>query len=217
MTEQEIGTIYAKIGEDAKIAKRKEYERRNRVASKGEILFCGSSLMENFPIGELQLSYPIRGKIYNRGIGGYVLSEFEENLDTLVFALEPRKLFLNIGTNDLNAPDFSLTLFLSNYERVLDKILARLPCLQLYLLAYYPVNLALAPFYFQNRSNERIQLANKAIQAMAERKGIRFIDINEPLMDDHGDLKTEYSIDGIHFYGDGYATLMPLLLPFLNE
>ena len=52
---------------------------------------------------------------------------------------------------------------------------------------------------------------------MAERKGIRFIDINEPLMDDHGDLKAEYSIDGIHFYGDGYATLMPLLLPFLNE
>mgnify|MGYP003427203418 CR=1 FL=1 len=48
---------------------------------------------------------------------------------------------------------------------------------------------------------------------MAERKGILFIDINEPLMDDHGDLKAEYSIDGIHFYGDGYATLMPLLLP----
>ena len=77
------------------------YRRLNRVAKKGQIVFAGSSLMEQFPIDELQHSLDLPWCIYNRGIGGYVSSQMLQGLETMVLELEPAKLFINIGTNDM--------------------------------------------------------------------------------------------------------------------
>ena len=40
-------------------------------------------------------------KIYNRGVSGLNTDEFLENIDTLLLDLEPSKIFINIGTNDI--------------------------------------------------------------------------------------------------------------------
>ena len=41
----------------------------NEAAKKGEILFTGSSLMEQFPINELLMNEGMEQIIYNRGVG----------------------------------------------------------------------------------------------------------------------------------------------------
>ena len=112
------------------------YQRLNRVAKKGEILFAGSSLMEQFPVNELMASLGISGCVYNRGIGGYTTDDLLRTMDTCIFDLKPRKLFINIGTNDIGAG--RVESLKKNYQEILRQVRERLPQTQIYLLAYYP-------------------------------------------------------------------------------
>ncbi|MDE6962968.1 MAG: lysophospholipase, partial [Lachnospiraceae bacterium] len=47
----------------------------NQNAKKGEILFTGSSLMEQFPVNELLMTKGMHQVVYNRGIGGFTTED----------------------------------------------------------------------------------------------------------------------------------------------
>ena len=81
--------------------KLKNYRILNSCAKKGGILFTGSSLMEQFPICELAMNAGITVPVYNRGIGGTTTDDFLREINTVLLELEPAKVFLNIGTNDM--------------------------------------------------------------------------------------------------------------------
>ncbi len=83
----------------------KNYRILNAYAKKGGILFTGSSLMEQFPICELAMDAGITLPVYNRGIGGTTTDDFLREIDTVLLNLEPSRVFLNIGTNDMTDPD----------------------------------------------------------------------------------------------------------------
>ena len=95
---------------------------------------------------------------------------------------------------------------MARYEKMVQEILARLLGVQLTLLAYYPVNHDAAPddSWFFYRTNERIHEANEAIEALAEKYHLGFLDLNAPLTDENGNLKAEFTIDGVHMYPNGY-------------
>ena len=78
------------------------YDYLNRTVVPGQILFAGSSLMEQFPVHEFQLGAGLSSLIYNRGIGGFTTAEMLEHMETCVYALRPARIFLNIGTNDMS-------------------------------------------------------------------------------------------------------------------
>lgn len=52
----------------------KNYQYLNKIATKGQVLFTGSSLMEQFPIVELAMIYGLNIKVHNRGVGGFTTS-----------------------------------------------------------------------------------------------------------------------------------------------
>ena len=76
-------------------------KRLNTCARKGQIVFAGSSLMEFFPVNELQQSPGINVCVYNRGVSGYISEQLLAHMQDLILDLEPSKLFINIGTNDI--------------------------------------------------------------------------------------------------------------------
>lgn len=84
-----------------------KYNLLNTFARKGQILFTGSSLMEQFPINELFMTEGMDQIIYNRGVGGFTTDDMLEHMDTQIFAVEPSKIFINIGTNDISNPTVS--------------------------------------------------------------------------------------------------------------
>ena len=86
---------------DEQKIKIKNFDYLNQNILKGKILFTGSSLMEQFPICEIARSKGFDEVIYNRGVGGLNTDEFLENINTLLLDLEPSKIFINIGTNDI--------------------------------------------------------------------------------------------------------------------
>jgi lysophospholipase L1-like esterase len=65
------------------------------------------------------------------------------------------------------------------------------------------------------RTNDRIRSANAAVEQLAQETGASFIDLNEGITDENGELRIEYTIDGMHMYSDGYVPVLNALLPHL--
>ncbi len=178
--------------------------------------------MEQFPIYEFLLDYDLPFTIYNRGIGGYTSQELLDSMEVCVYELEPKAVFLNIGTNDLNAENFTLSVMLDTYEKILQDIVKRLPRIRLYLLAFYPVNPGAGnnPYageVFRHRSNERIREANQGIAELAKRYNAVYLDLNENLTDEEGQLRAEFTVDGVHMYADGYHAVLRQLQQTLSK
>lgn len=198
------------------------YHYLNAYVKKGQIVFAGSSLMEQFPIYEFMQDFDIPKVIYNRGVGGYTTTEMMETLEECIFELEPSRLFLNIGTNDFNTPDYREEELIERYGMILTKIRERLPETEIYLMAYYPVNELAADNprmqeVFKQRTNAKLLSANKAVEKLAAEYGAKYIDVNTGLYDAYGRLKAEYTIEGMHMYANGYRAVLTELLPYILE
>ena len=197
------------------------FRSQNAYIQKGQILFTGSSLMEQFPISEFCLNegLPI---VYNRGIGGYTTDEFLAAINPMLLDLKPSKLFINIGTNDIrDMPEGKdwFTHLSSNYRKICEIIREKLPETVVYMMAYYPVNpnkpLAKDNSAMQVRTNENIARANRMVEALAEEFGFHYIDVNDGLKDPEGNLWAEHTPDGIHFDAALYRTVFDRVRKYL--
>ena len=194
----------------------------NEKAEKGQIVFTGSSLMEMFPIQEwvkeLGEEAPI---IYNRGVGGYRTTDMLPILDACVFELAPRKVFINIGTNDLSDAEIPIEKVMENYDRIITLIEEKLPGVVIYMMAYYPINYEAATEEMKPclliRTNEKIKAANEQVKALAQKHGQKYIDVNAPLSDKQGRLKAEYTIEGMHIKPEGYRAIFPDVMKYVME
>ena len=203
MTEQERNVLLNELRQQEsqreKQIKRERFRRLNPYVKKGAVVFAGSSLMEQFPLYEFLQDDDLHCTLYNRGIGGFTTTELLEAMDECILELQPAHLFLNIGTNDLNGPDYDRAAMLGRYEGIVQQIRKKLPETKLYLLAYYPVNPTVAEDpglieCFRWRTNERIREASEGVQALARKYGAEFLDLNKHLCDAAGNLKAEYTI-----------------------
>ena len=201
--------------------KLERYHGMNQTAQKGAVLFAGSSLMEMFPVEQFAAEDNLPVTVYNRGVGGFITDELIENIAVCILELEPSKLFINIGTNDLSDSTRSIASVMANYAKILETVKTTLPETQIYLMAYYPVNYNAATEEMKPclkiRSNEKIALANAGVKQLAERFGAKYIDVNAPLKDENGDLRAEYTIEGMHINEDGYRAVYPLVKPYILE
>lgn len=196
----------------------------NEAAKKGEIVFTGSSLCEQFPISEMLQSIEPRIRVYNRGIGGDVTEGLLTRMEESVFELEPRKVFINIGTNDISRPGYTREKLYSNYKKILMLIKERLPETKIYIMSYYPVNrevpwidAELLRNMFGARTNEELIAVNSGLEEMAKELDCTYIDVFSCLLDEKGNQRVEYTIDGMHMFANGYKVVLDRLLPYLLE
>ena len=219
--EKQMMEVFMERMQLEKMRKLNNYRQQNAYIQKGKTLFTGSSLMENFPITEYCLNegLPVA---YNRGIGGYTTDEFLESIDAMLLDPQPATLFINIGTNDLralpNGEDWFSHLS-ANYRRICEIIREKLPDTVVYMMAYYPVNTAaLAAQGYPGpmvRTNENIARANRMVEGLAAEYGFHYIDVNDGLKDEKGELKAEHTQDGIHFDAAAYRTVFDRLRQYL--
>lgn len=201
--------------------KLENYREKNKEAVYGQVVFAGSSLMEMFPINKLLEEHGDDTIIYNRGIGGYVTNELLQVTDVCITDLKPKKVFLNIGTNDLSNPQIPISQMIENYDRILCKIEEALPQTVIYLMAYYPVNYEAAAEEMKEclkiRTNEKIERANGEVKKLAQKHGQHYIDVNKNLKDEQGRLKAEYTIEGMHIKEEGYAAIYDDVMRYVKE
>lgn len=105
----------------------------------------------------------------------------------------------------------------------MDQIKNKLPETEVYVMAYYPVN-AKANYglekytkdlMFTTRTNANIIKANEAVEELAIKHGFKFINVNAGLTDEEGNLKKEYSMEGIHLWSNAYWVVLENLKKYL--
>ena len=217
--------------DEEKHIKLTRFKHLNRYAVKHQTVFTGSSLMEQFPICELfdDHGHAKDHIIYNRGIGGYTSDEFLRDMDVMLLDLEPAKIFINIGTNDMNsdnrAGDAWLSHLISNYERILEKTKAALPDPDIFIIAYYPVNTSMIKRIadpelaekFSSRSNMKVQEANRRLKKLSASYGCSYIDVSSGLADSKGELLSSLSVEGVHLYPNAYKIIFDNLKPYIFD
>ncbi|GHV69061.1 lysophospholipase [Spirochaetia bacterium] len=204
---------------------RAKYAVENQTAKKGQIVFVGSSLMEIFPIEKFQQDRDLGldKVIYNRGVRATTTADLLDHIDTLIFDLEPSKIFINIGTNDIgfNVPE---GVFLENYDNILHQIKEKLPDTVVYVMAYYPINTvdnfgeeeAEHDQFYEYRSNELLIVANAKVEQLAKKNGYQFINVNANLSDANGNLRKELTFDGAHMLLNGYEIVLKNMKKYLE-
>ena len=205
--------FFAKMDRD----KLRKYRELNAVAPKGQTVCAGSSLMENFPVNELLMNLGSTKKVYNRGMSAFTIAQYDEVLD-IVLDLEPSKLFINIGSNDLSIPGDTIGNMIAGYRALIQRIQAALPRCAITMLAFYPCRPDDGGFQMEGRvprTMEIINRANERVMELAEELGCTYLDCNAPLLDEEGFLKKEYMTDPIHFSPAGYVEVLRILEPYL--
>ena len=195
------------------------YRMLNQAAQKGQIVFTGSSLMEQFPIGELLMSLGIWKVVYNRSFSGYITTELMEVLDDCVLGLEPSKLFINIGTNDLDLIDNPIERLEIHYREILQRIQYRLPECETFMLEYYPVcrdtGSIKVPPGKRIRTKEAVEQGNRVVRKLAREFGCQNINVNHVLQDEEGYLRPELASDYIHMWPTAYMLILEELKHYL--
>lgn len=224
-TKNLISNIIHGYMESDRTQKITRFNSLNKLTLKNQILFTGSSLMEQFPVTELCMVEGIDKIIYNRGLGGFTTDDFLANISTLLLDLKPSKVFINIGTNDINENNVEngdwLSHLIYNYDRILKQLKEILPSCEVFLMAYYPSNneviknLSFAINPFTTRTNENIDRANIEVEILAKKYDYNFINVNQGLADSLGNLKEEYTSDGVHMYPEAYLVVLRNLRQYL--
>ena len=213
MDGREVQKFFEERGRQERINKEKKHEQLNKYALRGQIVFAGSSLMEQFPIEEMAQVLPGKPVVYNRGIGGDTLDGFRARLNSAVIDLAPRKLFINIGTNDVSAVNYVREDMLAKYRALLSDIQEKLPECRIIVMSYYPVNRTgkFNTEWFRARTNAEIDAVNCELKLMAEDMGLDFVNVTDCLRDDNGDLIAEITVDGMHMLPDGYKRVFDIV------
>lgn len=208
-----------------KMMKVTNYSHMNRFAQKGQILLAGSSLCEFFPVAEIAKHFGFEKTIYNRGVAGFTSVELLEAIDECILQLEPRAMFINIGTNDLSREASPFANLMANYREIIRMTRERLPEIRIYMMSYYPVNLTVdfgmpedaKKGMFGIRTNAAIAEANEAVKQLAAEMGCEYIDVNEGMTDENGDLRADFAIEGMHMWATAYVQVFKNMLPYLLQ
>lgn len=196
----------------------RNYRELNRTARKGKTVLAGSSLMEFFRVNELLMSRGNTKTVYNRGVAGMTIAEYDEVLD-IVLELEPSKILINIGSNDLNLPGDTVNNLICLYHKLLLRLKTELPECDITVLAYYPClkgsdKIPQLPGRIP-RTLEVVNEANARVESLAEELGLRFVNLNSAVAGEDGYLNPEYALDEIHFSQAGYEKVLDLMEPML--
>ena len=89
------------------------------------------------------------------------------------------------------------------------------------MMAYYPINYDAATEEMKPclliRTNDKIAQANEAVRILAKAHHAHYIDINAPLKDELGNLKAEYTIEGMHIKEQGYRAIFDSFIKYALE
>lgn len=167
----------------------------------GRLIFLGDSITE----GGLWDEWFPEARPVNRGIGGNTIGDVLGRLDTAIDS--PAAVFLLIGTNDLSMGR-SAHQVAADMRRLVAAIRHRAPSAPLFVQSVMPR---------RARFTGRIRELNDAFRGIAADADAIYIDLWPALADSGGVLRSEFTRDGLHLSGAGYAAWVDALRPHVSR
>lgn len=173
----------------------------------GSTVFTGSSTIRMWQ--DVQAVFP-NTPILNTGFGGSKAADLEKQLFPLVIRLEPSRVFIYEGDNDLWSGVPAADIMTS-----MDNIVTRLrlvnPKIEIFLIGAKP-----SPSRWSKKSNYLIlnQMLSEYCQA---HEGVSFVDTWKPLTDPAGNPRPElYLDDQLHLNKNGYELWAEIFRPYFE-
>ncbi len=166
------------------------------------VVLLGDSITEGF---ELQKYLPGR-RVLNRGIGADIIGNalppddprgVLRRLDNSVFDCAATDVFLMIGINDLNI-GHTVDQLEAGYRELLTKIKSGAPTLKVHVESVLPTRGDHA------RQNAPVREFNQRLRMLANEFGYDYLDLHQLMTDEKGELKTEFTDDGLHLKEPAY-------------
>lgn len=163
-----------------------------------DIIFLGNSITDGGEFNEL-FGMP---NIKNRGIRSDIIPGVEKRLDQVTKG-HPAKIFLLIGINDVSH-GHSVATLASRYEHLVKRIRNESPSTRLYIQSVMPVNNSFRRYKALAGKEKTITDLNKRLRDIADGNGAEYVDLWTFLADSEGNLRREFTNDGLHLNGKGY-------------
>ena len=163
-----------------------------------DIVFLGNSITDG---GEFHELFQMEN-IKNRGIISDIMPGVEKRLEQVTKG-KPKKIFLLIGINDVSH-GHSVDKLAARYESLVKKIRQQTPDTKLYVQSVMPINNSFKRYKALTGKEKTIKLFNERIKKIASENDAVYVDLWPFLSDSKGNLKREYTNDGLHLNGPGY-------------
>jgi lysophospholipase L1-like esterase len=167
------------------------------------VILLGDSITEGF---ELTKYFPGR-RVLNRGIGADVIGTAQPSaddprgviwrLDCSVFDCAATDVFLMIGINDLNSGRVVDTME-TDYRELLRRIKSHAPAVRVHVQSLLPTRGGHA------KQNAPVREFNQRLKRLAAEFSYDFLDLHRLFTDASGELKPEFTADGLHLTEPGY-------------
>ncbi len=166
------------------------------------VVLVGDSITEGFSVAKY---FPGR-RVLNRGIGADVIGNdlpktdkrgVLKRLDESIFDCSPCDVFLLIGINDLG-DGHSPEVIEAGYREILQRVKAHSPTLRVHIQSVLPTRGTFA------KHNANVNDVNRRLQKLAKEFGYDFIDLHSQMTDDKGELKKEFTVEGLHLTDPAY-------------
>lgn len=177
------------------------FHAENKWEDTGKTVFLGDSITDLF---RFELYFPDYKELVNRGVNSDTVNGVAERLNESAVCLNPSKLILLIGINDLLLGRTAEEIF-SDYVLLLDDVTSALPNAALYVQSVYPVAGRYEPY------NEGVRALNRALSEYCAQNGIAYLDVHSVLVDEKGTLNRAYTCDGLHYTPEGYRVIARFL------
>lgn len=187
-----------------------------KVVMDDNYVFLGDSIFEQYDLEKFYKDMPV----INSGISGHTTKHILESMDDRLYIYNPSKVFLMIGTNDF-AHGISTDDTVKNIGKIIEKIKKNRPYAEIYVQSIYPVNKTdnekVDLDTVGDRNNEDIKLMNAEIEEICKEKKVTYMNIYDLLLDEDGNLKLDYTVEGLHINDEGYEVITEEVMKVINK
>ena len=163
-----------------------------------DIIMLGNSLTDGAEWNEL-LRNP---RVKNRGIIGDIVQGLYERMEPILKS-KPRKIFILSGVNDVSHGVDGDSIARA-MEKLIVLIKKRSPRTKIYLQSMLPFNTDVQMWKLLKGREQVVIDGNRAMEKMAKRQGVTWIDLYPLFVDKNGKLREDLTNDGLHLLGPGY-------------
>lgn len=193
-----------------------ENKIKNNYIVDQNIVFFGDSITNKYKLEEF---FP-NNYVINSGISGNEATDLIDRIYEDVYRYNPSKVFILIGINDLNH-GVSKDELLDNIQKIVNKIKTNRKYSKIYIESIYPINRDLLNKnnyeFNEDINNEKIKEINKKIEDICKNNDITYINVFDELIDDEGNLKDIYSLEGLHLSDLGYFKVTSKIEKYVKE
>lgn len=166
-----------------------------------DVVFFGDSIVYG---GEWNEYFPNLNTC-NLGVPGDCVESATYRVN-IINQVNPQKVFIMLGVNDISKKNYK-KIFSEKYEELIKLILKN--DTKIYIQSILPVSKQ------SGISNDKIIEVNSIISDLAEKYNCEYIDIHSLFCNKKGELKAEYSKDGVHITKSAYEKWAELIQKYI--